>query len=48
MVATCRPKKDRAYRYYVCLKAQKQGWATCPSKTLAAERIEFENSKQTC
>jgi len=28
------------YRYYVCLKAHRQGWATCPSKSVAANKIE--------
>ena len=30
----------RRYRYYVCLKAQKRGRATCPSKSLPAGEIE--------
>lgn len=36
---TQRTKATR-YRYYVCLKAQKQGWSTCPSKSLPAAEIE--------
>lgn len=28
------------YRYYVCHKAQKQGWASCPSPSLPADQIE--------
>jgi len=28
------------YRYYVCLKAHRQGWATCPSKSVSASKIE--------
>lgn len=28
------------YRYYVCMKAQKRGWSTCPSKSLPAAEIE--------
>ncbi len=28
------------YRYYVCSRAQKQGWETCPSKSIPAEEIE--------
>ena len=28
------------YRYYVCYRAQKQGWHTCPSKSLPAAEIE--------
>jgi site-specific DNA recombinase len=30
----------RRHRYYVCLNAQKNGWASCPTKSVAAERIE--------
>ena len=40
MVPTCTRKNHRQYRYYVCLEAQKQGWASCPSKSLPAHRIE--------
>jgi site-specific DNA recombinase len=36
---TIRPGGKR-YRYYVCSKAQKRGWQTCPSKALAAAAIE--------
>ena len=32
-------KKVR-YRYYTCIKAQKLGWATCPSKSIGAGQIE--------
>lgn len=28
------------YRYYVCLSAQKRGWATCPVKSVQASVIE--------
>jgi site-specific DNA recombinase len=28
------------YRYYVCLRAQKRGWHTCPSKSIPAAEIE--------
>lgn len=28
------------YRYYTCTKAQKQGWDTCPSKSIPAGQIE--------
>jgi site-specific DNA recombinase len=31
---------SRAYRYYVCYKAQKQGWDSCPCPSLPAEQIE--------
>lgn len=35
----CRNGKVR-YRYYTCVHAQKQGWATCPSKSIPAGQIE--------
>jgi site-specific DNA recombinase len=31
---------SRVYRYYVCYKAQKQGWDSCPCRSLPAEQIE--------
>jgi site-specific DNA recombinase len=33
-------KKDRRYPYYVCLNAQRKGWAACPGKSLPARAIE--------
>ncbi|MFB3909981.1 MAG: recombinase family protein [Candidatus Eisenbacteria bacterium] len=33
-------KRGRRYRYYTCCRAQKQGWETCPSKSLPAPEIE--------
>ena len=30
----------RRHRYYVCLTAQKRGWAACPTKSVPAEKIE--------
>ncbi|HEV2293855.1 MAG TPA: recombinase family protein [Tepidisphaeraceae bacterium] len=30
----------KRYRYYVCLQAQKQGWHSCPSKSVPAGQIE--------
>lgn len=33
-------KGSRRYRYYVCNKAQKQGWQTCPSPSVPAGEIE--------
>ena len=33
-------KPNKRYRYYVCLKAQKQGWDTCPSPALPAAELE--------
>ena len=32
--------KTTRYRYYVCSKAQKQGWDSCPTKSLPAAEIE--------
>jgi hypothetical protein len=31
---------NRRYRYYTCSAAQKNGWHTCPSKSLPAATIE--------
>jgi site-specific DNA recombinase len=33
-------RKNRRYRYYVCLNAQKSGWEACPSKSIPAQEIE--------
>ncbi len=33
-------KPNKRYRYYVCLKAQKQGWSTCPGPSLPAPELE--------
>jgi site-specific DNA recombinase len=40
MVYSYAGKKDRKYPYYVCLNAQRKGWAVCPVKSLSARRIE--------
>jgi site-specific DNA recombinase len=41
MVHTYTQKNEnKRYRYYVCSKAQKQGWDTCPTKSLPAAEIE--------
>ena len=40
MTHTYTQKRDRLYRYYVCAKAQKRGWHTCPSKSVPAGEIE--------
>jgi len=32
--------RDRKYPYYVCLNAQRKGWAACPAKSLPARAIE--------
>jgi len=33
-------KSGLRYRYYVCRQAQKQGWQTCPTKSVPAAEIE--------
>ncbi|MDP3791254.1 MAG: recombinase family protein [Candidatus Omnitrophota bacterium] len=33
-------KKDRKYRYYVCLNAHKRGYGNCPTKSVNAQHIE--------
>jgi site-specific DNA recombinase len=40
MVHTYTQKGDRRYRYYVCSHARKQGYDTCPTKSLPAQEIE--------
>jgi site-specific DNA recombinase len=40
MVYSYSRKNDRQYHYYVCLNAQRKGWATCPGKSLPARAIE--------
>ncbi len=40
MVYSYSGKKDRRYPYYVCLNAQRKGWAVCPTKSLPARGIE--------
>jgi len=30
----------KRYRYYVCMKAQKEGWNTCPAPSLPAKELE--------
>ena len=40
MVYSYSRKKDRQYHYYVCLNAQRKGWAACPAKSLPARAIE--------
>jgi site-specific DNA recombinase len=32
--------RTKRYRYYVCVNAQKRGWANCPSKSVPAAEIE--------
>jgi site-specific DNA recombinase len=33
-------KNGRKYPYYVCRRAQRNGWASCPSKSLPAQAVE--------
>ena len=40
MTPTHATKGSKRYRYYACVSAQKQGHATCPRPTLAAEPVE--------
>jgi hypothetical protein len=40
MVYSYSGRKDRQYPYYVCLNAQRKGWAVCPGKSLPARGIE--------
>jgi hypothetical protein len=40
MVYSYSAKRGRKYPYYVCLNAQRQGWAVCPAKSLPARHIE--------
>ncbi len=40
MVHTFIKRNGRQYRYYVCGKAQRTGWANCPTKSIPAEEIE--------
>ena len=40
MVYSYSGKQDRKYPYYVCLNAQRKGWAVCPAKSLPALAIE--------
>jgi site-specific DNA recombinase len=40
MVYSYSGKNDRKYPYYVCLNAQRKGWAACPGKSLSARAVE--------
>ena len=33
-------KGNRRYRYYVCIRAQKEGWSLCPAPSLPAGELE--------
>jgi site-specific DNA recombinase len=40
MVHTYTAKGSRQYRYYVCWRAQQQGWQVCETKSVSAQAIE--------
>ncbi len=40
MVYSYSGTSDRKYPYYLCLNAQRKGWAVCPGKSLPARAIE--------
>src|SRR5712692_1513008 len=40
MVHSWTRRQGRLHRYYVCGKAQKRGWSTCPTKSVSATEIE--------
>jgi site-specific DNA recombinase len=40
MVHTYVSKKNRLYRYYVCVKAHQRGWAQCETRSVSAPALE--------
>jgi site-specific DNA recombinase len=40
MIPTYTTKPGRRYRYYVCQAARKNGWSSCPTKSVPARMIE--------
>ena len=46
MVHTYTSKGPRRYRYYVCARAQQNGWASCETKSISAPAIESAVVKQ--
>ncbi|QDT55943.1 DNA-invertase hin [Caulifigura coniformis] len=40
MTPSCSVKKNRRYRYYVCVNAQKRGYRECPMPSVSAEVLE--------
>ncbi len=40
MTPSVTTKKERRYRYYTCVNAQKKGWDTCPTKSIPAAVVE--------
>jgi len=33
-------RRNKRYRYYVCIRAQKNGWSACPAPSLPAKQLE--------
>ncbi|NUN53378.1 MAG: recombinase family protein, partial [Planctomycetaceae bacterium] len=40
MIHSYTVREGKHYRYYVCLKAQKRGWSSCPTKAVPAAEVE--------
>ena|ERR1700676_4222910 len=40
MIATYAAKRGLRYRYYLCKEAQRNGWKSCPTKSVPATLIE--------
>jgi len=40
MTPSTTKRPDKVYRYYVCTRAQRHGWKSCPTKSLPAAEIE--------
>ena len=40
MIHTYASKKDRLYRYYVCVKAHQRGWTQCETRSVSAPALE--------
>ena len=40
MIATYTAKRGRRFRYYVCQRARRNGWDSCPTKAVPAVLIE--------
>ena len=46
MILSQTSTKGRSYRYYVCMNAQRRGWAACPTKSVKAALIEYSVVEQ--
>jgi site-specific DNA recombinase len=42
MIATYTSRRGLRFRYYVCKRAQSESYASCPTKSVAADRIETD------